>query len=79
MNIIVLAGGISTEREVSLSSGSNVYKALKKKGHKVAMVDVYLGIEDEEIAANPAHILRWIRTGQRMCRQSGRRIRILRR
>lgn len=32
MNIIVLAGGISTEREVSLSSGSNVYKALKKKG-----------------------------------------------
>ena len=56
MNIIVLAGGISTEREVSLSSGSNVYKALKKKGHNVAMVDVYLGIEDEEIAANPAHI-----------------------
>lgn len=56
MNIIVLAGGISTEREVSLSSGSNVYKALKKKGHNVAMVDVYLGIEDEEIAKNPAHI-----------------------
>ena len=56
MNIIVLAGGISTEREVSLSSGSMVYKALKSKGHKVAMVDVYLGIEDAEIAANPAHI-----------------------
>lgn len=56
MNIIVLAGGISTEREVSLSSGSMVYKALKSKGHRVAMVDVYLGIEDEEIAVNPAHI-----------------------
>ena len=45
MKIVVLAGGISTERDVSLSSGSMIYKALKQKGHKAILLDVYLGIE----------------------------------
>lgn len=45
MKIVVLAGGISTERDVSLSSGSNIYKALKKNGHDVILLDVYLGYE----------------------------------
>ena len=43
MKIAVLAGGTSTEREVSLVSGMEVYKALKAKGHSVVLVDVYLG------------------------------------
>lgn len=47
MKIVVLAGGTSTERDVSLVSGSMVYKALKENGHKVIMLDVYLGIETE--------------------------------
>lgn len=47
MKIVVLAGGISTERDVSISSGSMVYKALKKNGHQVIMLDVYLGYEGE--------------------------------
>ncbi|MBQ3899418.1 MAG: D-alanine--D-alanine ligase [Lachnospiraceae bacterium] len=47
MKIVVLCGGISTERDVSLISGSMVYKALKKKGHDVIMLDVYLGIEGD--------------------------------
>ena len=31
MKIVVLAGGTSTERDVSLISGSNIYRALKKQ------------------------------------------------
>lgn len=45
MKIVVLAGGTSTERDVSLVSGTGVYKALKKKGHQVVLLDVYLGID----------------------------------
>lgn len=47
MNIAVLAGGTSTERDVSLSTGSMIYKALKSRGHKVVLLDVYLGYEDD--------------------------------
>jgi D-alanine-D-alanine ligase len=47
MKIVVLAGGTSTERDVSLSTGSMIYKALKGKGHKVVLLDVYLGYEGE--------------------------------
>ncbi len=45
MNILVLAGGYSTERNVSLSSGSLISAALRRKGHRVLMLDVYLGCE----------------------------------
>ena len=45
MKIVVLAGGISTERDVSLSTGREVYRALKTRGHKVVLMDVYLGYE----------------------------------
>ena len=44
MNIVVLAGGLSPERDVSLTSGSLIAAALKRKGHKVLLLDVYLGI-----------------------------------
>lgn len=43
MKIAVLAGGLSPEREVSLSSGSLIANALRDFGHEVAMADVYLG------------------------------------
>ncbi len=45
MNIVVLAGGLSPERNVSLSSGSLISSALRRKGHRVLMIDVYEGIE----------------------------------
>ena len=48
MKIVVLAGGTSTERDVSLSTGNGVYKALKEKGHEVVLVDLYLGYETEK-------------------------------
>ena len=43
MKIAVLAGGLSPEREVSLSSGSLIANALCELGHEVALADVYLG------------------------------------
>ena len=48
MKIVVLAGGISTERDVSLSSGTKAYKALKKNGHQLIILDVFLGYEGED-------------------------------
>ena len=47
MKIVVLAGGTSTERDVSLSTGSMIYRALKKKGHQAILLDVYLGYHDD--------------------------------
>lgn len=46
MKIVVLSGGISPERDVSLSSGSMIANALAEKGHAVVMVDSFLGIEE---------------------------------
>ena len=43
MKITVLAGGLSHEREVSLSSGSLIAGALIRKGHEVCPVDLYTG------------------------------------
>lgn len=48
MNIAVLAGGLSTERDVSISSGIKISKALRSKGHKVILVDVFMGYEEGE-------------------------------
>ena len=49
MKITVLAGGNSTERDVSLVSGTGVYRALKSKGHQVVLLDVYLGVEYDNL------------------------------
>lgn len=49
MKIAVLAGGTSTERNVSLTTSLNVYKALKKLGHQVGLIDVFYGVEESEI------------------------------
>ncbi len=48
MNIVVLAGGTSSERDVSLVSGMGIYRALKNKGHRAIMLDVFLGYEGED-------------------------------
>ena len=49
MNIAVLAGGYSPERDVSLTSGSLIANALIGEGHNVCLADVYLGIKDEDL------------------------------
>ena len=48
MDIIVLAGGLSTERDVSFKTGSMVTKALRENGHRVIMLDVFMGYSDKE-------------------------------
>lgn len=49
MKIVVLAGGLSPERNVSLSSGSLISAALKRRGHRTVLVDVYKGIDTKNI------------------------------
>jgi D-alanine-D-alanine ligase len=52
MKIIVLAGGLSPERDVSLSSGALISNALIMNGHDVMLLDLYLGINNRNIEPN---------------------------
>ena len=45
MKIVVLAGGTSTERDVSIVSGTGICQALRQKGHQAILVDVFCGLE----------------------------------
>lgn len=45
MRIVVLGGGISTERQVSLVTATSVCRALRSLGHKAVFVDMFLGLE----------------------------------
>lgn len=45
MKILVLAGGLSPERNVSLSSGAMVCQALRDRGHQVALMDLFYGLD----------------------------------
>ena len=44
MKIIVLAGGLSPERDVSLTSGAGICKTLRERGHKAYLLDVFFGL-----------------------------------
>lgn len=52
MKIVVLAGGLSTERAVSLVTGTAVCRALRENGHRAILVDLFLGIP--QLPQNPA-------------------------
>ena len=43
MKIVVLCGGTSTERTISISSGLGVCRALRSKGHQAILLDVFFG------------------------------------
>lgn len=45
MKIVVLAGGTSTEREISIVSGTGICKALRQKGHQAVLMDIFCGDE----------------------------------
>ena len=45
MKVLVLAGGLSPERNVSLSSGAMVCQALRDRGHQVALMDLFYGLD----------------------------------
>ena len=46
MKIVVLGGGLSTERHVSLTSCTSVCRALRALGHKAIFVDMFMGLEN---------------------------------
>ena len=48
MKIVVLAGGLSTERDVSFKTGEMVTKALRENGHQVILLDVFMGYSNKE-------------------------------
>ena len=51
MKIVVLAGGLSPERAVSLVTGTGICRALRRRGHRAILVDLFLGLE--ELPAEP--------------------------
>jgi D-alanine-D-alanine ligase len=48
MNILLLAGGTSSEREVSLRSGTAVREALEQSGHTVTTLDTANNVTDDQ-------------------------------
>lgn len=48
MDIVVLAGGLSSERDVSFQTGSMVMQALRANGHRVILMDVFMGYKEQE-------------------------------
>ncbi len=44
MKIVVLAGGLSVERDVSLSSGASICHALLERGHDAVLIDLFMGL-----------------------------------
>ncbi len=53
MHVAVLKGGLSAEREVSLTSGAAVEKALLALGHKVTPIDVTANVVIDLLKAKP--------------------------
>ena len=60
MKIIVLAGGLSPERDVSLTSGAGICRTLCEKGHQAFLMDLFFGYpcaenKLEEVFDLPGH------------------------
>ena len=57
MDIAVLAGGLSAERDVSFQTGDMVARALRDNGHRVILLDVFMGYgtQQEDVSDIFAH------------------------
>ena len=51
MKIVVLCGGLSAERNVSITSGTLICRALRERGHRAVLVDMFFGLEDYDAPA----------------------------
>ncbi|MCD8120322.1 MAG: D-alanine--D-alanine ligase [Lachnospiraceae bacterium] len=49
MKIIVLAGGYSTERDISIVTGTQVAKGLIEAGHEAVLLDSFFGTEETDL------------------------------
>ena len=54
MKIVVLCGGLATERHVSLVSGTGICQALRSRGHQAILLDMFMGLEGDSV--DPAAI-----------------------
>ena len=56
MKVVVLCGGLSTERKISLATGTKVCIALRERGHQAVPADLFLGLTEygEEAVADPS-------------------------
>ena len=45
MKVVVLYGGLSSERKISLASGTRICQALRANGHAAILVDMFMGVE----------------------------------
>ena len=48
MKIVVMCGGLSMERDVSIASSTLICRALRAMGHQAVLVDMFFGLEDAE-------------------------------
>jgi len=56
--IAVLYGGVSSEREVSLKTGTGIYNALIKKGYKnTILIDVGWDITEKLLEESPDFVI----------------------
>lgn len=51
MKIVVLVGGISTERDVSIVSGTQICTRLREKGYQAMLADIYFGFAESKSAS----------------------------
>ncbi len=79
MKILILAGGLSAERDVSLTSGCLIAAALIERGHKVCLCDPYTGLDPNgqkpcytDTAICPHGISKQVPDLEELMRSSGR-------
>lgn len=65
MKIAVVCGGLSNERDVSITSGTCVARALREKGNKVVLLDLYYGYNGEY--SDPAELFEREQEDMRYC------------
>lgn len=56
MNILIITGGNSSERKISLISAAEVEKALREKGHEVTVYDLKKGYDKIHDLASKFHV-----------------------
>ncbi|MDX2390952.1 D-alanine--D-alanine ligase, partial [Streptomyces sp. DK15] len=74
MRIVILCGGESAERDVSLASGSSVARALLERDHQVVLVDP--GAEEPVLAGplRPGDVVDAFAVGKEPPAAAGRRL-----
>ncbi|BCY26516.1 hypothetical protein E5345_09605 [Propionibacterium sp. NM47_B9-13] len=57
--VVVLAGGLSHQRDISLKSGRTVAQALRRVGHEVVEADIDSSLIETLRCRRVSHVARW--------------------